>query len=301
MPKKTFDVGFFTGPKKIGKSEEGLGDVLRRWSKLGYGDDGWPPVQEVGGFTRELKMLNEHSNGSIYGVFAKYRVDDIPHIGQIRGRREDAIPLKEDEGLIEKNHFIYVPEHQLLVFQTNGHANTHGTLARAISKALPRGQKISFVPVLQKESMRRLMDRNLAPVRLEVSFTRPTNKDLYDGEKWSDDLLDMIQISDGNTAHLTLGLGRNPVPGARLSDRVKNGLAALMASTDVSVARVDVREGDQVYPIDLVADRITGECAVDMLGRYPSQNDMFAGLERAIDDNFDAIIAIIGQGQSKIS
>jgi hypothetical protein len=81
-----------------------------------------------------IKELTSFAGGrSFQGVFGRLRMSDLPRIGDNHGAEED-IALDEDQGLIEKNYFLFDRRRQLLTWQINRSASTTTRFAEYLSR-----------------------------------------------------------------------------------------------------------------------------------------------------------------------
>lgn len=289
MERKAYKVGFFVGKVgadgKAGTVSKLLGDLAE--SKC--------PVISRGDLY-EIRDLRSFKNGASFaGAFARLRTKDIPHIGE-PGGPEREIDLAEKEGLLEKNHFLYFRQHELLVYQANQSGGGVTRFAEYISDIV--NETTVFAPVLQPDAVKRLMSGTAALTKLELSFARPTATDFYPKENWSKELMHLMRSADAARAHIEIsskGFGRTPRK-QHLGNRMKQAVRELVNNIDVRVAKVSVDEGGVEHAIDLIADRIKGRVEVEMNGRYPVPEKMFAALREVADDNAGLLREIFGDG-----
>src|SRR5690606_17843931 len=83
------------------------------------------------GFIYEIRGVFQEG-AEFRGAFVKIRSDQIPHAGS-PGGVEREIGLRDNEGLIEKNHFIYRPSDELLIYESNGHGSRVSKLGAYLS------------------------------------------------------------------------------------------------------------------------------------------------------------------------
>jgi len=290
---KAVTIGFFVA-NTARDANLNLKDMLEQYAAK---DNQNGPVHPDGRFSYELRDLSVRG-GSVQGVFAKFRSDQIPHIGQAGGRERE-IRIAENEGLLEKNHFIYRPSDQLLVFEQNGHGSRPARLARYVTEQA--GETLNFDPVLQSDAVERLM-RGQAEMRaMRVSFARPTNPDHFPDDEWTRDLMKQMAIAGGSTVALSITSDSRSdnEERSKLSARMKNAVTALMRSGYARTVRVRVEEDGIEHPIDLMADRITSVQSVTMAGKYPVRGSIYAALNSAFEEQRDAIYAVIGPPEKR--
>lgn len=114
MAAKTFRARFYCGAAFDAPGHQPVSEVL---SALAAAQAAGTTLPQHAGFElREFVSLND--GAAFRGVLAVLR-DDAPHIREAGGD-ERAIALEEDEYVIEKNHFLYFKQNELLVWQVNG-------------------------------------------------------------------------------------------------------------------------------------------------------------------------------------
>lgn len=246
---------------------------------------------------RDLRMFKD--GASFSGVFARLRTTEIPHIGTPAGAERE-IDLAEEEGLLEKNHFLYSRKNELLTYQSNRNGCSVGKLGEYITDIL--GTTTIFAPVLHPEALRRIVRQDLPVTALEVSFARPTNTDLYPKDNWSKELLELMDSAEAARIFVRLSannLGRN-VRKRYLPKRLKKAMQELVDKVPVRVAKMTVEEDGETHPIDLIADRIQGQVQVEMDGRYPVPDRMFTALRKVTDDHAGVFNEIFGDARKAI-
>ncbi|WP_047552183.1 DUF6731 family protein [Methylotenera sp. G11] len=290
MATKKFKVGFFVGCVGAGGRDGRVSQTLLDLSQQ-------LQCQSIvsGDVSYQIRELIPFNNGASFrGVFAKIRTTDIPHIGSTGGEERE-IDLDDDEGVIEKNHFLYYRQNELLVYQSNGNGSTVEAFGRYFSDIL--NHTTVFNAILKADAMRRMMSADLEPRTIELSVARPTNPDLYPNDDWSSELFGLMAGIDGFKARIKIsaeGAGRSR---GRLMDRAKRVAAALVNSGNANIARIKMAGVEQ--PIDLIADRVIAQVSVEMNGRYPVSDEMFRALGEAKNQLAEDLDAVLG-GQNAL-
>lgn len=180
------------------------------------------PVIDINGDHYQIKLLKEFNGGeSFSGEFAKIRMDDISDIGSITNLYEKPIPLANDEGLLDRNHFLFYKKNELLVFQTNKNAGSAVSLGEYFTTAI--NHTTVFHPVLKKDALSRMMNNQMTPKSIEISVARPTNPDLYPSDDFSQHLFKAMKDIGGTNAHIKIGVGAGNIKQG-LFKKVKNSL-----------------------------------------------------------------------------
>jgi hypothetical protein len=288
MATKRFKVGFYVGQVGADGDDGSVSDALSMMVAQGC------PIVRLGSLDYEIRELRQLGNGATFtGVFAKFRSDDLPHVGQ-PGGRERELAIDPADGLLEKNYFVYYRMHQLIVFQENGHGSKIGRVGEYLSQFL--NVTTVFQPVLQPDATQRLLRGDVRPLSLDMSFAKPTNTAWYPADDFNRSLLALMESSGGAKVQLSIrGPGRGPLR-QPLGQRIKRSAVALMGQTEVTTARLVVEDQDGRHPIDLIADRIASSIDVEMAGRYPVPAEVLAELRRAKDEHNDDLTTIFGAG-----
>lgn len=285
--KKALWIEFYRGAVGADGQAGSVADIL-----AGLAATGERPVFQYGRDQHEIRDHVYDDEKEIHrGVFAKFRTSDLPSAGTPGGAERD-IKLGDDEGLIEKNYFLYVPRYELLVYQRNKHGNTTRRMAGYFTQVC--GVATAFHPVLQHNALERLRRGDRHAVSLELSIARPTNAEFYPDNEWNRELFNLLDASGGARMKVVITSGdRRRNPAAFLRDRVKDSAAELAELRLATVARVTM-DGEDVAPIDLLADRLLSRKTVTMSGRYPAQASMFEALEEAFDEHINQFEALFG-------
>lgn len=286
---RKYAIDFFTGQLGPANSKEKLSTFLRKLSQSG--------CSHIQGTTYdiEIRNLKESEAGIFQGVFAKIRKDELPHAGRA-GHPDRDLGLAEDEGLVDKNHFVYYEENELLVMQANRHAGTAVALGKYLTD-INGNLAASFNPVLQPDATRRLMREDLTPVQIETSFARPTNPEMYPDDDWSPGLLDMLSQLGGGNVKLSITADRKRVAeGAdRLTDKARRVAQAFRQLPNVRKIKISMEDEEGIiYPIDLIADRLKVKIEIAVSGRYPNEEGMYKALRGAKNDQLDNLQQIFG-------
>lgn len=288
MDTKKFKVRFYTGQVGADGLQGRVSEVFAQMVR----DNSCPVIKMAGGLSYEMRDLEAFGHGAAYrGVFAKFRSDDLPHVGA-PGGEERNLEIAEHEGLLEKNYFLYYRKHELLVYQENANGSLVGRLSEYLSYHI--NLTTLFRPVLQPDATKRLLRGDVKPLSLELSFARPTNAEWYPPDQFGRELLELMNSAAGASVHIRLtGAGRGAFR-QPLTQRVKRAAANLLSGVDMKVARLQVDEDGVQHPIDLIADRLFSQVVVDMAGRYPVPASMYSNLLEAKNEHDSALEDIFG-------
>lgn len=285
---KTFTIEFYQGD--VGNQDLNLSDLL---NEIANNNNVQAVNQNGTGYEpRSLQVIN---NGNVVkGYFAKFRNDNLPHVGELGGNERE-LELAADEGLMEKNYFHYSRQHELLIWQANGHGSTAQRFANYLSEVT--NEVVSFLPVLQHNAMQRMMNGHAQVRNLDMRVAMSPVAGLVPETDFSRGVMASLAHARGKSMHIEVrGDGRSHEPESRyLSNQVKNGIQDLMRVADVQSARIDVEEDGTPLPaIDLITDRLKSKQNVEMLGRYPDEAGIYTALDRARVEQMETIQAILG-------
>ncbi|MBR9882978.1 MAG: hypothetical protein GYB21_04675 [Oceanospirillales bacterium] len=227
---KTYQVSFYTTNVLDGTEQPPtLGEAF---SQLVEGDLPYEFVHPVDGLVYQLRELEQMPGGRYRGVVAKFRYSDIPNIGDRSTTEERPIDLEDQEGLIEKNFFLFDPALNLMTYQINGNGCNINRVAE-IFDALATGKfghlaNVNLSPVLRPDAIERILNGDMQVRKLEVGFSKPTNAATWASqEQFSGELLHLLNALGGASMNITVSAnpaGRSAVR-SFLSDFVKTGVA----------------------------------------------------------------------------
>ena len=160
---------------------------------------------DIDGYRVQMQSLQIEGN-LMYGIMRRLRRDNRTIIGSINRSQERLIPIKKDEYFIEKTHFLYHNEREVLLYQQNQAGVPPKIFSDYVSSLIK--SPISFGNVWTQEGYEKLMrgDINLQEFKI-VRIASPTNTGLYQEKDVGFDAsaLDMMNKVGGQTLELTLG------------------------------------------------------------------------------------------------
>lgn len=201
----------------------------------------------------QIRSIVKGSGTMSQAVFGRCRFGDKPVQGTLDGREEE-LKLKAGHGLVEKNHFLFFADRNLIVYQRNGSGSHYVKLQRYLNKAL--SANIGLEPILTTNAYQRLLSQSGNTKRVELSFQRPKDPSLYK-DLWTKEAIQLVRKVGGVNARIVISTGRSPV---NMADQIKFTAVAAARAGLASVAKV--RIDDEMEPIDLIADRIIDSISV---------------------------------------
>lgn len=225
------------------------------------------PVLDLSGDKHQMRDLQQ--TGTVWkGTFVKLR-DDAPHV-VAADDRERELDLDDGDYLIEKCHFLLRERGNVLVWQTNRSA---GGLSRAQEYLGALFEDVVALPqVMNDAELETVLNGQL--YELDFAYDRPA---VIPGQapQWNQDAFDMMANIDAAHAKFTLRAPRN----GSLGERIKQMVRQLLNTPGTGKVRVKLTEDKEL--VELFMAPLKDIIRVEMFGRYPRANDVFAELEQA--------------------
>lgn len=270
--KRTYTADFFCLEQDGVENTPALKDLLL--SNVGK----HAPAHSVNGDKEvkyQIRSIEANKKGTIYrAVFGKLRHDGTPEQATEDGDESD-VELKPGHGLVEKSHFLFFPDLNLLVFQRNTNAGRERHFQNYLNTPVYQG--LSLVPVLARDSYTKLMEGGKIK-RLEISLKKPAFA-IEDEDLLLKDCIDVFANSNAGRLKLVLSAEL----GETLKDQVKEAALKLAKFGRTRVARATLAADNEI--VDLILDRVVKTFEVELLpnGR-PDPMEVFAGLAKAKDE-----------------
>lgn len=284
---KTYQVRFFAASieQPEGARPYSIQDLFREMALHARRAGGLCPPTSDGTLTYEVRDLRSINNGNVVmGVFAVMR-DDAPHI---RGtdRTERVIPLQDDEGVLEKNHFIFYAATGLIVYQVNQRASHPVRFEQHLTDLAGRERTVVFGDILTRDAWQKLNSGIVK--RLEITIDTPRHPGAFDPDDFTGPTLHTMERAGAQKAQITLTAGRGV-----MSTWMKEQLQRLRGGPHID--RLQVRLDGEEQPIDLLANTVRDTIQVVINGRYPDTAQTLTELAAAHDRQREALRAHFGQ------
>lgn len=291
MSKKTINFDFYkvilTGTT-ISTFDEGLSNIFSKT---------FIDRKDIRGFTREIYRIEKSNPNQWIGQFRKYRTDQLPAYAKF-GEDEVELELEDDQGIIERNSFIYYIDTNILVWQSDAHANHPERFAEFLSCSF--GSKIEVAPILTKTALSRLMSGRVEALKFNLSVARPTAPSLYDSNKFTSGLFSLMNSSGSELFTLSGGIDLRSKEHSSLSSSFKSGIATLVESGAAKTAKVIVLEDGKKDIIDLITDRVKASADIDAELKSVPFLSMIGMLESAYDGKRGVLDEIFGTTQNSL-
>ncbi len=280
---KSYKVDFFVATHDGERKHAIIKEFLRTAT------NGFTPARALAGDDDEqfaISSLTALGTGVFQGVFGRYRFGETPVQGTAEGAEED-VKLKPGHGLVQKNHFLFFSNRNLIVYQRNPSGSHYSRLQRYLNLATE--EQITLEPILTTDAYERLIRGGDARI-IDVSFQQPKDPALYK-DLWLKDAIKLMNDVGGINARVRISVGRSS---SRLT-RIKNAVVDLAKGGIAKVARVKL-EGEEEQ-IDLIADRIIETITVKLYdnGR-PDPEEIYATLQQAEVDRSHDLRTFFGRG-----
>lgn len=283
MDRKSFNASFHTATHEVGIPADLAADLFAGFAVPE------PAAFNVGSYTYKI-VVTRTAPGCYKGELKRYGNDNLPHAGTIEGPERE-LELQDEEKTIERNFFLFFQRRRLLVWQDNRRVSSVATLGKVMSLAL--GTTISFNPVMTPEATRALMLQNHRPRAIEFSVTAPRNPDMFDPKDDSARVLTMLSGLGGMSGSFRISANAQGFRGRVLdAARVLALGNSLVESGQARKVKLEMDGLD--HPIDLFADRLKGKITVNMYGRYPVHDSIFAELQALTDEFAPQLVEIFG-------
>lgn len=262
-------------------------------------DNETSPYTSVNGYIREIwrPLKRDRPRISYAGQFRKFRKSDLPEIGAT-GQDASELELNEDQGLVERNFFVYYPRHSILAWCRNSHGSTPNQFAKFLSAVW--GTKIEANPVLAPDAARRIMQHGITLKKVLLTIPRPTNPGLHPEHDFNAAAFSLISESAADSIHIEIGIdSRRADSQGSLSERWKRALTEAVG-IGASTAKAIVIDDGIEHPIDLIADRVFSTQEIETNAKYPPSNTMYAAIDTArhecdelINDYFGTLESVL--------
>lgn len=258
------------------------------------------PSREVSGYTREVWDIQKRGthSASFSGQFRKFRTKDLPEVGSA-GEKAAALELAENQGLVERNFFVYYPEQQIIGWCRNSHGSTVNQLCRFLSEVI--SGRVEASPLIEPDAIKRLMKNEVTLKKITFTVPRPTAPDMYSSNDFTQSTLQMMAQADADTMHISMGVSsRRGDSKGRLKQTLKLVLQECV-SLGATTAKATVWEDNVEHPIDLIADRISSIQEIETNAKYPPSATMYGAIDDALQECRGPIDEYFGQMEDAIT
>lgn len=253
--------------------------------------------QNKGANTVGVREVDCGHRNKITGAFAKYRIDNLPKIGDIKSNHEKDIALARNEALLEKNYFVIHRNKRILAYHKNGNGSVAEYFAEHLTYLLNENGDagyIEFSSVLDQDEIENILSRGVGK-KISFSIAMPNAKTI---DTIADDVngavAKLLSISGGVNIQFSISPDRGESLHQKgLLDFIKS---FFKGDGNIKSARAVMLDSDghHRHPINLITKTVTDVISVKMEGRYPNTEDMLQKLNGACDarkELFEGILA----------
>lgn len=112
------------------------------------------------------------------GEIVRIRMDNIPTKADLAGKIED-FKLADDEGIGEQSAFIYHPDTNIMLLQSNKHGVSPGNFAQYFELMIGSNASIYIDPVIQLDALQRLENMNKVK-NFDISIAALEDMSIFD-------------------------------------------------------------------------------------------------------------------------
>lgn len=233
----------------------------------------------------EIKYLARHRQ-HYEGAVLKYRMTNLPKKGT-PGATERDLGLSDDEGIIEKAHFLLHPASMTLLLQRNRYASGPSKVPELLSQFL--NARISLLPLMQPDGLRRMLEHRDTITELKIVLAGPTAEQFDDGHSpadgWQEPLMQLYNDSEAARVEVRLKGNRRVHDGRRyvnggMLDQARQLVRSNTATT--LQAWFDGEQGSEGF-IDALSDRYSEPLEIETTARAPASDDIWSALRNLWD------------------
>lgn len=231
---------------------------------------------------RSIVSVNRHA--LFKAVFGRCRFDALTQ-GDVHGQEED-VTLRPGYGLVDKNHLLFVPRQNLVVWQRHGSSSHHSRMQEYLNRTL--GGDVMLEPILMPDAYQRLMSGGDLK-SFELSLARPRDAGLY-SHLLAEDAFRLVGDRNAINVKVKISVGRTRLS---LPNWMKGALQQWSTTGDARVAKATLHGTSE--PIDLLADRLVHSASIPLqAGNRAHPDDIYAALERARDEHRESLRRYFG-------
>ncbi|WP_053932181.1 DUF6731 family protein [Pseudomonas coronafaciens] len=234
------------------------------------------------GSTKELYDLRKWSSAKSYaGEIRRIRQSELPEVGAL-GRKSKQLELDPDEGVIERNFFVYHADNSLLVFHRNDDGNSASHLAQLLT--VSAGVPFFAHPVIQPDQAENLLLGKMDIKRFAIRIPKPTNPMLYPQNSTSARTLELLENSGADSIEVIFSIDKKiDTSAGRLSSALQSSIGSLL-SLGATKANLELDENGRIYPVDLIANRLYSKQSISTNSTFPSSEVMYQLADKAKTD-----------------
>lgn len=201
-----------------------------------------------------LLVVESVSNELVKGHFSRLRYDHPLVINMSTGV-DGTIPLAPEQNLIERAHFMYYPNTNILVAEYNHYGTrAFGKFGEYVAKCIPQVKKVELLPYIRRDSIAEASKKKGRFRRYELTIAPPALPVIEEAFGWGITEVLKGEAQDEIDANLSIRISMSA--GRRLlPDETQNGLGKLIEK----LRSFDNRAG-------ITKAKVTADKLVDLFG-----------------------------------
>ncbi|MCL6366208.1 hypothetical protein EXT60_18425 [Pectobacterium carotovorum subsp. carotovorum] len=233
----------------------------------------------------KIVFLNKDNDAKFYFGYISCSREGfhLPYIGDEHWN-EESIPLDDTNYLVERSHFLYYYESDILILTQNHIGPKESDLAFILFNASGTPDKpVSFSAIWKQESVKELLETGstLRSCQIIMAAPRNFNASTYDlSSTFSKQLIEMMAGQGGSTLNLTLrGRASNKkLVKGYLSDEVKSGLKELLEKMPTIMRKATISGPKENKTKSLLDQVLVSEKYIYTIRGYGEDHEVRKGL-----------------------
>jgi hypothetical protein len=192
------------------------------------------------------------------GEILRIRMDNIPTKADLAGKIEE-FNLADDEGIGEQSAFIYHPDTNILLLQSNKHGVSPGNFAQYFELIIGSNTSIYIDPVIQEDALQRLESMSKVK-KFDISIAALEDMSIFNN-CGLEEFANLTTVYQAPSINIELKVSRKKNSSLPL-EKVRNAAKSLLgisAQNQSQVKKIRISgssdEDDSLY-VDLLKDRM---------------------------------------------
>ena len=200
----------------------------------------------------QLRNICSLSDEEIGGTLTRLR-EDVPPVGSPSLSEERAIELNDDEGFLEKSHFVISKEsngQELISFQYAIEAGTVNTLGKLLQQLITHTDEIEILEIFRQDAMQRVMAGEVRYI--EYTIAKPKNVENYIAEDdFTEKALELMSHTNATRFNGKIATGKKGGLGQWIKEKI-----SILSTQPVTTKKLTVKLNEVEMPIDILGDQL---------------------------------------------
>lgn len=229
---------------------------------------------------------NNSLNNTIGGSLTRLR-DDVPPIGAADTAVEREVKLDDNEGFLEKSHFVISKEsngRELISFQYSIEAGTINTLGKVLQQLITYANEVEILAIIRKDAMKRMMQGEIQHVEYVVA--KPKIKDYVAEDDFTKGALELMDDTNAIRFQGKLSIGNRK---KGICENAKNWISKMVKQPGTT-KKLKVKLKGISLPIDILGDQVKEKIQVKITNaRRPETKDVLEAILRCKSKMYEHI------------